>query len=82
MTSNKYSKITEATSTTGKNDVLRKLKFLWEKLQSLLTDFLKRLIVTDREGCIGTAIDDDKVWSKSIGENAEDRKKIHSPCQR
>ena len=59
-----------------KNHVSRRPKFLWEKLQGLLNDFLKRLLVTGREGYIGTVIDDDKVWCKSTGKNAEDRKKI------
>ena len=54
----------------------RRPKCLWEKIQLLLNDFLHQLLITDRNGCIGAVIDDDKVWCFNSGKNAVDRRNI------
>ena len=54
----------------------RRPKCLWEKIQVLLNDLLHEILITDRSGCIGAVIDDDKVWCFNSGKNAIDRRNV------
>ena len=56
----------------------------WEKIQSILNELFRSIVIEGRMDTICIVIDDDKIWLDNTGSNAEDRFKIknRSTCQR
>ena len=71
-----YKLMSNATFLGDGRSSTRRPACLWEKLQPKLNKVLHDLLVTGRDGSIGTVIDDDKVWCGNSGRNAEDRRNI------
>lgn len=77
MTKNKYTSIWKKLATKKSISPYqmtngRRESFLWEKFESILNNLLREISIVDREGKIGIALDDDKIWLNASKNNLLD----------
>ena len=78
MINEEYVDIWKKIATRSKNDIStfvtngRRNECLWELLEVDINNILRNSSVLQRRGVISIALDDDKIWVASSGENSED----------
>lgn len=78
MPQHEYMEIWEQIANHGKfgakdlSSSSRRSTCLWEVCETAANTFLRKIVVADRDGDLSVALDDDKVWVESSGENGTD----------